>query len=121
MTIEDLTYKDRIIHAYAEKEYKTLSRKIIKFLRGNHNIPDPGEYGYDDTLCENAWNAVCVRAIQGEWEEPYDEYAWTAFQELIKTIPEYVLSAMWSDVDDKDLAVFQEEKMVFEVKIIAGI
>ena len=115
MTIEDLTYKDRIIHAYAEEEYKTLSRKIIKILRSNHDIPDPGEYGYDDSRCENAWNAVCVRAIQGECEAPYDEYACTAFQELIKTIPEYVLSAMWSDVDNKDLAAFQEEEMVFEV------
>ena len=72
-------------------------------------------YGYDDTRCENVWNAVCVRAIQGEYETPYDEYARSAFEELIKTVPKYVLSAMWNDVDDKDLASFQDEEMVFEV------
>ena len=114
MDIEYSTYKDRIIHEYADKKYKSMAQKVIRKLRKYTNISEPVFYNQDDTLCENYWNALCVRVYEGETYEPYDSYALLIFEDLIKSEPEYIKSAMWCDVLEKDCSCFAEDDLIYE-------
>ena len=115
MHIDTTTYKDRIIQEYADLECKKISRKIIDRLRKMDSVVCNERF--DDSQCETVWNAVCVRAYEGDVSEPYEDYAYTIFVELAKSIPEYVKSAIWCDCIEKDFSAFDEDDIEYEREV----